>query len=218
MILDNYKTIALSEKVCQALKDRIVSGKYPAKTMLSEKEICKEFEVSRSPFREAIKKLEELKLVEVIPRFGTYVSEMNLHEVKYALEVRFVLEPLAARLAAERRKPEQLSHFESLIKEGEALVKNKGSILLRSKLDKRCHEAIDETSHNPILATELDRLRTICARIWTSSFREEISLPEIISQWGKIYIAVRDGNSDAAGAFMTEHMIYTVDHLRREFF
>ncbi|HVN98388.1 MAG TPA: GntR family transcriptional regulator [Syntrophorhabdaceae bacterium] len=218
MILTDNKTIALSEKVCQALKDRIVSGKYPPKTMLSEKEICDEFSVSRTPFREAIKKLEELRLVEVVPRFGTYVSQVNLHEVRDALEVRCVLEPLAARLAAERIKPEQLHSFESLIKEGEDVIRNNGSILLRSRLDKRCHDHISEAAHNGILTAELDRLRLICTRIYSSSFREEISVPAIVGQWGKIYGAVKAKDSEAAGEFMTEHMKYTVDHLRKEFF
>jgi GntR family transcriptional regulator, rspAB operon transcriptional repressor len=215
---NSYKVNPLSEKVCQVLKDRIISGKYLPKTMLSEKEICDEFKVSRTPYREAIKKLEELKLVEVIPRFGTYVSQTDLHEVKDALEVRFVLEPLAAKLAAERRKPEQLRNFELLIDEGEVLVKNEESVLLRNSLDKRCHEIIYDAADNSLLVAELGRLLIICARIWTSSFREEISLPKIVSQWKKIYTAVKNRDGESANALMIDHVTYSVNHLRKEFF
>jgi GntR family transcriptional regulator, rspAB operon transcriptional repressor len=218
MTLDIYKSPALSEKICQVLKDRIISGKYRPKTMLLEKEICKEFGVSRTPFRDAIKKLGELKLVEVVPRFGTYVSEVNLHEVRDAFEIRSVLEPLAARLAAERREPEELSKLETLIREGDTLVEAGGAILHRNSLDKGCHEAIHKAAHNAILAVQLDTLHTICARIWTSAMREDISVAEIVSQWERIYSAVKDGNIDAAGAFMTEHMSYTAEHLRKGFF
>jgi DNA-binding GntR family transcriptional regulator len=218
MKLDTYKSNPLSEKVFQVLKDRIVSGKYPPKTVLVEKEICKEFGVSRTPYREAITKLKELNIVEVMSRFGTYVSEINMHEVRDAYEIRSTLDPLAARLAAERRDPEQLNNFKRLLECGESEIKNEESIILRNNLDKNCHEIIAKATHNAILATELERLIAICARIWTSGFRENISNQEIVIQWERIYSAVEDGNSDLAGAIMTEHMNYTIEKLRKGFF
>jgi DNA-binding GntR family transcriptional regulator len=218
LISTSYKATPASENICQALKDRIVSGKYPPRMIISEKEICEEFGVSRTPFREAIKKLEELGLLEVVPRFGTYVSEVNFHEVKYALEVRQILEPRACRLAAERRTEEQLSKLEALLREGEDIIKDRDSIILRTGLDKRCHEAIYEATHNPVLAAESERILAICARIWTSSFRVEVSLSEIVSQWGDIFMAVKTQNGEAAEALMTEHMRYTINLLRNHFF
>jgi GntR family transcriptional regulator, rspAB operon transcriptional repressor len=214
----NYKPSPPSDTISQVLKDRIVSGKYPPRTIISEKEICEEFSVSRTPFREAIKKLEGLRLVEVVPRFGTYVSEVNFHEVKYAFEVRLALDPWACRLAAERRTPEQLSQLETIIGQGDDLVKDQDSVSLRSELDIHCHNIIYAASHNPVLRDELDRLRTVCARVWTSSFRQIISVQVIISQWENMYLAVRDSNGEAAAALMTEHIQYTTNCLKEGFF
>jgi GntR family transcriptional regulator, rspAB operon transcriptional repressor len=214
----NYKSPPPSEHISQVIKDRIVSGQYPPRSVISEKEICQEFRVSRTPFREAIKRLEELRLVEVVPRFGTYVSDVNVHEVKYAFEVRLALEPWACKLAAERRSNEELTRLEELIKEDEVLIRNGKSVLLTSHIDRRCHAVIEEAAHNPLLAADLDRLRTICSRVWTSSFRETLSLSELSAHWRRIYQTVKDKDGPSASAVMTEHIEYTIKCLKEGLF
>jgi GntR family transcriptional regulator, rspAB operon transcriptional repressor len=218
MISINYKVPPPSEHISQAIKDRIVSGQYPPRSVISEKEICQEFGVSRTPFREAIKKLEEMRLVEVVPRFGTYVSDVNFHEVKNAFEVRLALEPWACKLAAERRTDEQLMRLEDLIEEDEVLIKKGESVLLTTHIDRRCHAVIEEAAHNPLLAADLDKLRTICSRVWTSSFREKLSISELSAHWRKIHQAIRDKNGPSASAAMTEHIEYTLNCLKDAFF
>jgi GntR family transcriptional regulator, rspAB operon transcriptional repressor len=214
----NYKEPPISEHIGQVIKDRIILGQYAPRSVIPEKEICQEFSVSRTPFREAIKKLEEMRLVEVVPRFGTYVSEVNFHEVKNAFEIRLALEPWACRLAAERRSDEQLMRMEALIKEDEVLVKSGQSVLLTSHIDRRCHAIIEEAARNPLLAADLDRLRAICSRVWTSSFREKLSIPELSAHWRKIYQAVKDRDGVSASGVMTEHIQYTLNCLKEGFF
>jgi DNA-binding GntR family transcriptional regulator len=174
--------------------------------------------VSRTPFREAIKKLSDLKLVEVLPRFGTYVSGVDFNEVKHAYEVRLTLEPLACKLSAERRTTEQVTELEALIEESETLTKNEPPLLSRSKFSGRCHKVIDEAAHNPLLAGELDRLRTVCARVTTSPLREKIPFLEIISQWRRICLAVKNQDRDSAEALMTEYIKGAIDNMRKLFF
>ena len=72
--------ILLHNNIFEILRDRIVFGQYPPGMSLSEKTLCKEFDVSRTPLREAIQKLVDLKLVIVIPRFGTNVTQIDIHD------------------------------------------------------------------------------------------------------------------------------------------
>jgi len=88
---------------------------YPRGTLLVEKDLTKEFRVSRTPYREAIRKLENMKLVTVVPRFGTYVRKISITEVNDAYEIRMRLEMMAAELAAKRMTPEQLAELERMI-------------------------------------------------------------------------------------------------------
>ena len=58
----------LHNNIFETLRDRIVHGEYPPGMGLSEKDLCREFNVSRTPLREALSKLEDMKLVTIIPR------------------------------------------------------------------------------------------------------------------------------------------------------
>ena len=211
----DYLKTPLSQEIFQTLKDRIISGEYPPKVILSEKEISQEFGVSRTPYRDAVKKLEELKLIEVIPRFGTYVSEIDLNEVWNAFEVRLKLEHMAGELAAQKRTAEQLKRLESVVKEAQILGEDSDHNLA-SRLDKEFHEIIVSSAHNPVLAEMLERLHNICARIFSSSFRKRLSLPKLVSQWENVYRAVKNGDGDAAAEVMVEHIQYSLDHFKNE--
>jgi DNA-binding GntR family transcriptional regulator len=65
---------SLRNKIFKTLRDKIVFMEYPPGMSLSDKQLYKIFKVSRTPLREAIQRLEEMRLVTVVPRFGTYVS------------------------------------------------------------------------------------------------------------------------------------------------
>ena len=109
-------------RIFDDLRDRIVFGVYPPGTSLPEKELCQEFKVSRTPLREAFSKLQDMKLVTVIPRFGTTVTAVDIHEIRCAFEVKIKLEGLAGELAAERIEPEKLDELDGVISEAARLL------------------------------------------------------------------------------------------------
>jgi len=86
---------------------------------LSEKELCKSFKVSRTPLREAIRRLEEMNLVTVIPRYGMYVSQVEINEIRCAFEVKIRLEALAGEVAAKRITADKLEELHTLIQGAE---------------------------------------------------------------------------------------------------
>jgi DNA-binding GntR family transcriptional regulator len=105
---------SLHTDIYVTLRDRIVCLDIPPGTPLNEKELCEEFRVSRTPLREAIRKLEDLNLVTVIPRFGTHVSAMDLNELLCAMEIKVKLEGLASEAAARRSTPELIERMEGV--------------------------------------------------------------------------------------------------------
>ncbi len=213
MISNISDKIHLSYALLQAIRDRIVLGEYPPGQLLSEKELCEEFKVSRTPFREAIRKLEELKLVRVVPRFGSYVAKIDILEVKNAYEVRRPLEVLAARLAARRRTSNHIEEMEALVIEAETLLKLQEDSV-KSNLDKRCHQLIYEASQNPILVETLDNLSQICFRVWNSPMRSNFQAQEIIDEFQEGFIALKEKDGDTLARLADLHMQKTQESLK----
>jgi len=201
----------------ESVLDRIVSGDYPPGQMISEKDLCKEFKVSRTPFREAIRKLEEMHMVEVVPRFGTYVTEIDINEVTAAFEVRLYMEVVAAKLAAERRTDKQLDAMKALVEEAKLMI---GGMTWHDKrnLDRRLHEIIWEASHNHILVETLTKLKLTCTRINTSLFADSISEEDAIALLSNAHNLMEDQDQAGLESLIHEHMLATVDHLKNFIF
>ena len=104
--LQNHRP--LREIVYEQLKMQILTGKITPGTRMMEVELADEMGVSRTPVREAIRKLEKEGLVTIEPRRGAYASDISVKDMLDTLEVREDLEGLAAALAAERMSEEQI--------------------------------------------------------------------------------------------------------------
>lgn len=203
----------LSEPIFQTLRDRIVYGQYPPRTLLAEKDLTKEFKVSRTPYREAVRKLEEIGMVTVIPRFGSFVTDININEIKHAYEIRMRLEMLAAELAAERITREELAELEKLIHRIKEWKLEQGRIL-GSELDACFHDQVSQAAHNPILTETIRNLRLICARIWTTSWREKYNTEVLFSRIVETYEAVTRGNARIASTLMEKHIQDAMEFLK----
>ena len=97
----------LREIVYEELREGILTGAIKPGTRMMEVDLAEEMGVSRTPVREAIRKLEKEGLVTIRPRKGAYASDISVKSMMDILEVRSNLEGLAAYLAAERMSPEK---------------------------------------------------------------------------------------------------------------
>lgn len=94
-----FENESLSEKVKRTLVDRVVDGTYPPGTRLVELQLAKEFGVSQAPVREALRELSSTRLVENIPRRGTFVRSASQEDLVEIYTVRLALEGTAAAAA-----------------------------------------------------------------------------------------------------------------------
>lgn len=206
---------SLPTKVFNTLRDRIVHMEYPPGTSLSEKELCEEFKVSRTPLREAIRRLEDMRLVTAIPRYGTYVTPVDINEIRCAFEVKIRLERLAGEVAAKRITADKLEDLKEIISAADAHLKEGGHRNL-IEIDTRFHEIIYQASQNPILQEFLENLHSRCARLWSSSLSEIIPVREIAGQLREVYGALKDRNAEKAGQLMEDHVQYFIDKIKNQ--
>jgi quercetin dioxygenase-like cupin family protein len=126
----------------------------------------------------------------VIPRYGTYVSQIEINEIRCAFEVKIKPEALAREAAAKRISADKLEELQALIKDAEGLVKEKGHRKL-VEIDNHFYEIIYQSTQNPILQQILENIHCRCERLWTSALSKRIPFPEIINQPNEIYIAIK---------------------------
>jgi DNA-binding GntR family transcriptional regulator len=210
-----YVKEALRDRIFETLRDRIVYMDYPPEAGLSEKDLCQEFGVSRTPLREAIRKLEELKLVTVIPRFGTYVAAIDINEIRCAFEVKIKLEALAGALAARRITADKLDELKAIIGEADGLLQGGGHRAL-IEIDARFHQIIHRAAQNRILQEFLENLHSRCARLWGSSLSEMIPVGDIVGQLQAIHDALRRRDGERAARLVEAHVQYFIDRIKMQ--
>ncbi len=201
--LDNYKP--LRELVFESLREAIISGRLRPGQRLMEIQLAEELGVSRTPVREAIRKLELEGLVLMIPRKGAYVAEISMKDIADVFEIRRALEGLAARLAAERSTEEEVDRLERLL--FQIAEKAAGNDLDACvELDTQFHAQLMAASHNPRLSQLLGNLYEQIQRFRSTSLSHPGRIKLALEEHKKIVDAISQRNAKLAQALAYEHI------------
>jgi len=148
------------EGIYEVLLHRIINTDYKPGQLLNERELCEEFNTSRTPIREVMIQLSQAGYVEIKPKVGTYVSPVNATALKYIFEVKVPLEGIVAELAAYRITPEELEQLEAVFRRIEAFPKEgfAASSYDYHELDLEFHKICQLASRNDFLVKYLDEL------------------------------------------------------------
>lgn len=131
----------LSKKVYRILKERIIKGDLAQGSRLFEAEIAKQLGVSRTPVREAIRELAANGFVEMSPNQGVVISNISIEDIQEVLQLRSVLEGLAAKLVATKITKEKIKELENFNKNMEKFI-SKDDILNFIKESEKFHGLI----------------------------------------------------------------------------
>lgn len=201
--LDSYKP--LREIVFESLREAIINGVLRPGERLLEVQLAEELQVSRTPVREAIRKLELEGLVIMVPRKGAYVADISLKDVTNIFEIRAALEGLAAALAAERINDEEIEEMERvLVRKAACIEVNDLSSLLEK--DTEFHELIYKASRNERLMQIISNLREQINRFRVISLASPGRGREALEEHKKICEAIVERNSELAQALAQEHI------------
>ncbi|MFL6179782.1 MAG: GntR family transcriptional regulator [Actinomycetes bacterium] len=194
-----------SEQAYYALRELIVTLELPPGSLVDERELMDRLRLGRTPVREALRALAQAKLVEVYPRRGMFVAPADARDLASLSEVRCVLEPFAAQLAAERRTDSDRVELEALFDELDAVaVKPVGRRLI--EIDQRIHRFVYHSAHNAFLESVLDEHYMHALRIWFLALDKVTGLENAVLEHRAILEAIRDGDPDGAAAAMKKHV------------
>ncbi|HHY19102.1 MAG TPA: GntR family transcriptional regulator [Firmicutes bacterium] len=213
--LDNYQP--LRDLVFEALREAIINGTLKPGERLMEVQLAEEMGVSRTPVREAIRKLELEKLVVMVPRKGAYVADISKTEIAEVFEIRRALEGLAAQLAADRATDDQLETLERyLFRISEAI--DKGDLEATIMLDTEFHNELYQAANNERLGEMINNLREHIQRYRSTSLAHPGRMKQALSEHRRIVESIGKRDATLAKKLAEEHIINAENSLMQAIF
>lgn len=202
----------LRELVADAIIQRIQRGELQPGERLYEDKLAAELGVSRNPVRESIRALEATGFIEVIPRRGAYVAEIDHADLGQLLEVRQILEAHGAALAAMRRDDEMIARLDRCIAEGSE-ASQRDDLVTAAQRHREFHLTIEEISGNRYIGETVGPLRQRTELVFSmlSDQRSMLSWEE----HRRIRDAIAAGDPELARQRTLEHMTGVIDDLAR---
>jgi len=202
------------ERVYRAIKEAILSGELPANSRLVELALANQFGVSRTPVREALKRLIAEHLAILDPVRGMVVRGIDTQEIDDAYTLREVLDGLAARLAAQRISPEDLARLRTIMElMAEAVERGREDTLV--ELNLRFHELLLDASGNERLR-QLSRSLSDLVRLYSAkAFRSQERDRDVLAEHAAIVDALQRRDPDGAEHAARLHMVEARTFLAR---
>lgn len=205
----NASELSAAESVYLRFRDALVHGHYPPSTRLSERQLSQEYDVSRTPVREALRRLQADGLVQIAGR-SLIVRTLTSKEAHDVYRTRAALEVLAAELAAERVHAGQVApaHLYNLRDRADAVnyAAHHDNARLASLENLRFHKAIAEMGDNNFVIEALDRLWDRIAVSSLSNLTDHTWNEEVRRHHHGIIAALDAGDPTAAANTMRVHI------------
>jgi GntR family transcriptional repressor for pyruvate dehydrogenase complex len=220
----------LYQQIADDVEKLILNGTFPPESRLpSEQELADRYGVSRNVIREALKSLKELGLVSIRTGSGTYVIRPTMKPVSEALnrfvrhsiddfslahfyEIRRMIEPDNAALAALRAGDEDLQAIEEPLRKMEA---NRSDSNAWSRADLEFHRAIAAATHNPLVRSIIDALIDPLHEVIAAGHSEPSGTQAGLEAHGKILSAIRKRDEQEAHQAMLDHLLDSEQRLSK---
>jgi GntR family transcriptional regulator, transcriptional repressor for pyruvate dehydrogenase complex len=202
---------------------KIQSGEYPLHSKIpSEMKLAEMFQVGRSTVREALSVLKSLNIVESRQGGGHYIIDNNVsflinsldidsdeyQKIKDLFEVRYIMEPEAAALAAQRRTEEDLEKLYEILNRFKRVLETDEEV---GKVeDFHFHKTLINATHNPIMINLMNQLSDIYQKTLDITLKQNIGYPskrqQVYREHESIYLAIKDGQPELAKVYCKIHL------------
>lgn len=200
---NDYKP--LRDVIFNTIREAIIAGELKPGERLMEVQLADKMGVSRTPVREAIRKLELEGLVEMIPRKGAHVAEVSVKDIMDVLEIRASMDGLATALAAKRITPEEIKELKHVYSQFVTNVE-KENVNGTIKKDAEFHDVIYRASRNDKLLQISNNLKEQVQRFRVIYLKGFGSTGDIIKEHEQIIEAITTKNPEMAQKIAYEHI------------
>ena len=209
-----HKTISLADQVFDHLENDILSGKYQRGEILTESKLSAELGVSRTPIREALRRLEQEHIIEESGK-GSVVIGINEKDLEDIFMIRKSLECQVAALAAKNRTEEQLKQLREALEFQEFYLNKKDPDQIKL-MDSRFHETLYKLSGSTAFYDTLVPLHKKIQKYRRASVTNSSRAEASVAEHRKIYEAIESQNTALAAKYASEHVENAYKHIIRK--
>ena len=209
-----HKTISLADQVFDHLENDILSGKYQRGEILTESKLSAELGVSRTPIREALRRLEQEHIIEESGK-GSVVIGINEKDLEDIFMIRKSLECQVAALAAKNRTEEQLKQLREALEFQEFYLNKKDPDQIKL-MDSRLHETLYKLSGSTAFYDTLVPLHKKIQKYRRASVANSSRAEASVAEHRKIYEAIEAKNTALAAKYASEHVENAYKHIMRK--
>jgi len=210
---NGFKT--MQEAIYETLRNRIVSGQYEPGMRLIANDLAEEFDISRMPVREALTRLAETGLVELVPYKGAIVNELTAADFVEIFHIRGVLEGLAAKLACPFLTDEDLEKMEAANEQIRQMIDT----------DDVEFQGVNRLFHSAIWKrTKSERLNKLLANLYSEAAQyrhvtmiQPGRMKEVYEEHKEFLVALKNRNPEKAEDCVREHYESTLRWLDNYF-
>lgn len=210
-----FKTVSLADQVFEKLENDIITGAYPRGEILTELKLVEQLGVSRTPIREALRRLEQERLIYDSGK-GTVVLGITVEDLVDIMNIRQRIEGLAAYYATKNLTQEGLEELRQISELQDFYYAKKDTEHLR-QMDDRFHNAIYELSGRTVIRDTLQPLHRKTQRYRKVSIENPERLANSIREHKEIYNAIISGNAELAEKLTTQHITNAEEHMIARF-
>jgi DNA-binding GntR family transcriptional regulator len=209
-------TVSATATAYAYAKERLLDGRFAAGVLLSENEIARDLEISRTPVREAFLLLEAEGLLELYPRRGALVTPISPTESDDVLEARLLTEGFCAGSVLAPDPALDALLAEAIAAQEQALTEERVAGHVFTVADRDFHRAIVAAHGNDILLRQYDALRDRQQRIAaTAVARSRERIEQFVTEHREIAAALQAGDGELAKALVEDHIFRAHDLARR---
>lgn len=200
---EELRSMSRSEFVYASLRDAIWEGRFAPGERIGEEEVARSLGVSRTPVREALRRLQERGLLAIGAGRSLVVAELSKSQVIELYAMREILEGSAARFAAQHANEAEIDMLHRLLDE---LDKHADDARMLVALNRRFHGAICEAAHNRYLTQTLDGMHDALALLHGNTFRVPNRRDQSDAEHRRIVRAIERRNADEAEQAARDHV------------
>jgi len=187
------------------IKEKILSREYTESTSISINTLSRQMDMSISPIRDALKKLQEEGFVRIIPNQGIYVRELSATEVTEMYDLRLALEEFIVRKVLPFLRKDDFDNLDAMIEtQKQAFEKRDVTSFLAS--DNEFHNYCNKYFKNSMIIDALTRLEEKLSHVWLKSLQVPGRMEASIREHEKVLYSLKNGKTEEAFLALEEHL------------